>query len=74
MASEKKPLTVKQAEFLGNFRALLERYGTPPTLEELGRETGVKKATSQAFVRRLIAKGYLRRAIHRRFHNLELVK
>lgn len=55
-------ITARQMEFMAAFRSLVKRNrGVAPSLEELAAEMGVKKATAQTFVRRLLANGYLER-------------
>lgn len=71
--SSKQPLTPKQTDFLVSIRALMERNGMPPTLEEMGEFNGVSRDTANAFVRRLVRKGYLERT-HGKHRNLRFVK
>jgi predicted transcriptional regulator len=67
MRNPEKP-THREAECLKVFRQLLKRNpGVPPSYEELAAEMGVKKATVQGLVERLLAKGILKRRarVHR---------
>jgi DNA-binding MarR family transcriptional regulator len=61
VSNSEKP-TQREAECLRAFRRLVKRYpGVSPSLQELATEMGVKKATVQGFVDRLLAKGVLKR-------------
>jgi Mn-dependent DtxR family transcriptional regulator len=65
--NSEKP-THREAECLKVFRNLVKRHpGVSPSLEELATEMGVKKATVQGFVEKLLAKGVLMRraGVHR---------
>ena len=67
MRNPEKP-THREGECLKVFRQLLKRHpGVSPSLEELAAEMGVKKATVQGFVEKLLAKGLLKRraGVHR---------
>lgn len=61
MTTATEPLTARQAEILGWWRAYQDQNGVPPSWREIGRAFGIKSPNGVAcHVKALVRKGYVR--------------